>query len=75
MDMFRFIRGGDNIAKYMGYNRNHMSRDIIPFMESAGLVWRHGNKTNSPLMSTPFLINLYYVLRQQNKHAERNDNE
>ena len=64
---FTPIKGGQAIADFMKYNRNHMTRDIIPDMEEAGLMWRHGNKSNSQLITTPLLINIFYVLREYKK--------
>ena len=65
-DPFLPIKGGQNIADYMGYNYRHLTRKIYPQMRDYGLLWYHGNKTNSPLETTPFFINLYFILRNNN---------
>jgi len=71
MDIFKQIVGGQNIADYMGYNYHHMCRDIIPEMKQAGLMFKHGNNQSSKLVTTPLLINIYYILRQVNKTNAR----
>lgn len=71
MDPFTPIIGGKNIASYMKYNYNHMSRDIIPEMKSYGLMWKKGDNLQSPLVTTPLLINIYFILRNATR-TDRN---
>ncbi|GAF83008.1 unnamed protein product [marine sediment metagenome] len=66
------IIGGQNIANFMGYNYHHMCRQIIPDMKSYGLMWKNGNNLSSKLVTTPLLINIYFVIHNTKKNHERN---
>ena len=64
-DPFAPIIGGQQIADYIGYNYHHMCRDIIPDMKEAGLMWKHGNNLSSKLVTTPLLINIFFIMRNK----------
>ena len=65
LDPFRVIPGGKEIAEYMGYSRQHCTR-FAGEMKECGCLWKHGNKSQSKLETTPYLINRWFVQRQLN---------
>ena len=67
LDPFRPISGGQNIADYMGYCRVYFQKDFAPVMKEYGLLWKKGGKRRDVLVTTPFLINLFFILRQHKK--------
>lgn len=69
LDPHRPIKTSAKIAEYMGYSRCHWNYLIAPRMKKFCCLWKEyendkyhkGNQANH-LVTTPFLISLYYAL-------------
>jgi len=59
---YKVIVGSENIRKYMGVCSAHFFTKYRRPMEAYGCIWKKDKRRSSPLVSSPILINIFWLL-------------
>jgi hypothetical protein len=65
VDFFNPLIGSKNIYEFMCIGNTTFFTKVVPDMKKYGLIWKSDRRKTSPLMTTKYLINIYYVLKAQ----------